>query len=159
MSYPASLGLLLIRGMVGYVMFYHGAGKLFGWFDGPGMEGFIAHVPDLGVPNIPPKYLAYAAAGSEFGGGILLMIGFLTRLAAIPVAFTMGVAAFKVHGHAFSLAAKPVPGMEFALTLMVIAIGLIFTGPGWFAIDALFRRRKPANDSVEKVEKVEKRKK
>lgn len=150
MSCTASFGLLLIRGIVGYVMVYHGAQKLFGWFDGPGMETFISHLPDLGIPNVPPKYLAYAAAGSEFGGGILLMIGFLTRLAAIPVAFTMGVAAFKVHGHAFALSAKPVPGMEFALTLMVVAIGLIFTGPGRFAIDALFRRRKPANDSADK---------
>lgn len=152
MSYPASFGLLLIRGILGYVMFYHGAAKLFsqkiGWFGGGGMQGFIQHLPDLGIPGVPREALAYAAAIAEFGGGLLLMLGFATRIAAIPVAITMGVAAFKVHGNAFSLQHG---GMEFALTLMLVAVGLIFTGPGRFSVDALFRRRsKPAKASSEK---------
>lgn len=145
MFYSGSFGLLLIRCIVGFVMFYHGSQKLFGWFDGGGMEGFIGAVGQMGLlpPNwgIQPKWLAYAAAVSEFGGGILLMLGFATRFAAVFVAATMGVAAFKVHGHAFALSAQP-PGMEYALTLMIVAIGLVFTGPGAFAVDRLFMRRK-----------------
>ncbi|MGC1274360.1 MAG: DoxX family protein [Planctomycetaceae bacterium] len=144
MTYPASFGLLLIRGIVGFVMFYHGAQKLFpeqmfGWFGGGGMEGFIPAVSDLGVPGVPPEILAYAAAISEFGGGILLMLGFATRFAGLFIAVTMAVAAIKVHGHAFSLQAQ---GMEYALTLGLVSLGLVFTGPGRFAIDCLFRRKK-----------------
>ncbi len=148
MSSPASLGLLLIRGMVGYVMFYHGAQKLLGWFGGPGMEAFTGMVGQMGLPGgVPPHITAYAAAVAEFGGGILLMLGLATRLAAIPVAITMGVAAFMKHGHAFSLQHG---GMEYALTLMVVAIGLFFTGPGGFALDRIFRRSKPSRPTSEK---------
>lgn len=150
MSYSASFGLMLIRGMVGYIMFYHGSQKLFGWFDGNGMEGFIGMVGGLDLPGgVPPKIAAYTAAVSEFGGGILLMLGLLTRLAAIPVAVAMGVAAFKVHNKNFAVGAEPV-GMEYALTLMVVAIGLIFTGPGKFALDNLFARKKPNAKPAEK---------
>lgn len=148
MNYPASFGLLLIRGIVGFVMFYHGAQKLipqkmFGWLGGGGIDAFIPHVPDLGIP-VPPQVLAWAAALSEFVGGIMLMLGFGTRIAALFIAATMAVAAFKVHGHAFSLQVQPVPGMEYALTLGLVSLGLLFTGPGVYAVDSLFRRRKNA---------------
>lgn len=156
MSFPASFGLLLIRGIVGFVMFYHGAQKLFsqkfgafgdfGGFGGGGMKGFIEHTPDLGIPGVPKEALAWAAAVAEFGGGILLMLGLATRLVAIPIAFTMGVAVFKVHSQAFSGPG----GMEFALTLMLVAIGLVFTGPGRFALDSLFRRSRPPETFPEK---------
>ena len=132
-----SFGLLLIRGIVGFVMFYHGAQKLFGWFGGKGIEGFLPHVPDMGIPNIPLEAWAYAAAIAEFGGGILLMIGLATRIAALFVAATMAVAVFKVHSEAFLLP----DGMEYALTLGIVALGLIFTGPGRLALDYFFRRR------------------
>jgi putative oxidoreductase len=145
MFYSGSFGLLLIRCIVGFVMFYHGSQKLFGWFDGPGIEAFAGMVGQMGLLpanwGIQPKWLAYAAAVSEFGGGILLMLGFATRFAAVFIAATMAVAVFKVHAHAFALSAKP-PGMEYALTLMIVAIGLVFTGPGVFAVDRLFVRRK-----------------
>ncbi len=142
MFYSGSFGLLLIRCIVGFVMFYHGSQKLFGWFDGGGMDGFIGAVGQMGLLpenwGIKPVWLAYAAAASEFGGGILLMLGFATRFAAVFVAATMAVAAFKVHAPAFALP----KGMEYALTLMIVSMGLVFTGPGAFAVDRLFARRK-----------------
>lgn len=134
MTGTQSFGLLLLRSILGVVMIYHGAQKLFGWFGGVGMEGFTNNVAGLGLPGgIPPLYLAYAAAIAEFGGGILLILGLLTPLAALGVAGTMGVAAFVVHRDAFSLKHN---GMEFALTLFVIALALLFTGPGRFSLDA-----------------------
>jgi putative oxidoreductase len=143
MFYSGSFGLLLIRCVVGVVMFYHGSQKLFGWFDGPGMEAFTGYVDSMHLLpaawNVPAKYLAYAAAVSEFGGGILLVVGLATRFAAVFIAATMAVAIYKVHSHAFLVSEK---GMEYALTLMVVAIGLVFTGPGAFAIDRMFARRK-----------------
>ena len=131
-------GLLLIRGIIAAVLMFHGSQKLFGWFEGPGMEGFTAVL--VGMEKIPkPEIAAYLAAGTEFFGGLLLLLGFLTRLVAIPVAFNMYVAAIVVHGGAFSLQKQ---GMEYALTLAVVATALIFTGAGRFSVDGCLWREK-----------------
>jgi putative oxidoreductase len=131
-------GLLLIRIILGVVLMFHGSQKLFGWFDGQGMEEFTKALTEM--KRIPqPEISAYLSAGTEFGGGLLLLVGFLTRLAAIPVTFNMLVAAIVVHGHAFSLADE---GMEYALTLAVVSAGLIFTGPGRFSVDGCLWREK-----------------
>ena len=152
MSGMASFGILLIRAIVGAVFVFHGSQKLFGWFGGPGMEAFTAHIANMGLPGgVPPQYLAYAAAISEFGGGILLILGLITPIAAICIAATMAVAVFKVHGHAFALANDP-PGMEYALTLGVVALGLVFTGAGRISLDALMpwgRNRAKSNKKSE----------
>lgn len=133
------LGLLLIRAMVGVVLMFHGSQKLFGWFDGQGMTAFVENVEKMQLPM--PQVSAYLSAGTEFFGGLLLLVGFLTRLVAIPVAFNMFVAAIVVHGGAFSLAKQ---GMEYALTLAVVATALIFTGGGRFSVDGCLWREKPA---------------
>ncbi len=140
---PRDFGLLLIRVMVGVVMMFHGAQKLFGMFDGMGMAKFTGFLEAMQIPM--PQVSAYMAAGAEFFGGLLLVIGLLTRLSAAAVAFTMFVAAFKAHGHAFSLEHK---GMEYALTLGVVAVGLMLTGAGQFSLDAMmFRRRNHLTDT------------
>ncbi len=133
-------GLLLIRGMIAVVLMFHGSQKLFGWFEGQGMGAFTEALVDM--EKIPmPEVAAYVSAGTEFFGGILLLIGFLTRLVAIPVAFNMYVAAIVVHGGAFSLQKQ---GMEYALTLAVIATALILTGAGRFSVDGcLWREKSP----------------
>ena len=147
MSALTDLGLMLIRGMVGYVMFFHGAQKLFGWFGGHGMQGFIGAVGQMGLPGPAPEVQAYAAALTEFGGGLLLMAGLLTRLAAVPVAVTMGIAAFGKHYPVFPVTAG---GMEYPLVLMMIAVGLVFTGPGRLALDNLFVRRRKKSAPAKK---------
>ena len=133
-------GLLLIRGMMAAVLMFHGSQKLFGWFEGQGMEAFTKGLVDM--ETIPqPEIAAYLAAGTEAFGGLLLLVGFLTRLVAIPVAFNMYVAAIVVHGGAFSLQKQ---GMEYALTLAVIATALIFTGAGQVSIvGCLWREKSP----------------
>jgi putative oxidoreductase len=133
-------GLLLIRGMIAVVLMFHGSQKLFGWFEGQGMGAFTEAL--VKMEQIPmPEVAAYLSAGTEFFGGLLLLVGFLTRLVAIPVAFNMYVAAIVVHGGAFSLQKQ---GMEYALTLAVVATGLIFTGAGQFSFDGcLWREKSP----------------
>src|SRR5688572_24969285 len=105
-------GLLLARGMVGFVLAYHGFGKVFG--DG-GPAAFAGHLEKMGVPL--PLLSAWCAALAEFGGGILIVAGAWTRLVAVPVVFTMLVAFFKGHGGKFSAADG---GGEYALTLGVV---------------------------------------
>ena len=82
----------------------------------------------------------YTDAGTEFFGGIALLIGLATRLISVPLVVTMLVASFGVHGSAFFASAK---GMEYSLTLALVTAGFIFTGAGRFSIDALFRRDTP----------------
>lgn len=136
-------GLFLIRAIVGVVLMYHGSQKLFGWFGGPGMSaetGFVASITKMGLPY--PVLSAWLAACTEFVGGVLLILGLAVRLIAIPMAFNMYVAAFMVHGKAFSLQHG---GMEYALTLAVVLTGLILTGGGGCSLPGLLARQGTAN--------------
>src|SRR5690606_6435504 len=88
-------GLLVIRLMLAVVFVFHGAQKLFGAFDGPGLEGFAGYLGSLGVPL--PGLNAFLAGAAEFFGGLALATGVALRLAALPLAFTMLVAATTAH--------------------------------------------------------------
>ncbi|MCA8980639.1 MAG: DoxX family protein [Planctomycetes bacterium] len=141
-STRSDLGLLALRLMIGAVFAFHGAGKLFGWFGGYGIEGTAGFFEGLGIP-FPVLSVVFAGA-TEFFGGLLLMAGFGVRLVAAPLAFTMLVASFTAHAGAFNSQAG---GMEFPLTLAVAAAALGLLGPGRFACAPRFsakRRLAPA---------------
>ena len=131
------VALLLLRLVVGVVFICHGAQKVFGVFGGPGMAGFTGMLEQMGIPYA--ALAAWAAALAELVGGGLLLIGLLTRLAAIPPLANMLVAAAVVHRNAFDAQQN---GMEYAVTLAVVLVALILTGAGRFSADALFRRRR-----------------
>jgi len=133
--WTVDMGLLMIRAIICVVLVYHGSQKVFGAFDGKGMADFITHVQAMKAPL--PAAAAWAAALAELVGGALIGLGLLTRLAAVPAALTMFVAAIVVHGHAFSNQTKPLMGMEYPLTLGIVAAALILTGPGRLSLDAL----------------------
>ncbi|QDU38603.1 Putative oxidoreductase MhqP [Maioricimonas rarisocia] len=138
------MGLLLIRGIVGIVLMMHGSQKLFGAFGGPGLEGFAGFLESIAVPL--PMVSAILAACAEFFGGLALVLGLLTRIVAIPVAFTMFVAIVKVHNEAFFIKES---GMEYALTLGLVVVGLALTGPGCLSIDHLiFGRRTSTSEGA-----------
>lgn len=142
-----NLGLLLIRVMLGVIFVFHGSQKLFGVFGGPGLEGFAGFLTQLHVPV--PMVSAVLAAVAEFGGGLALLLGAGTRLAVIPVVITMLVAAFKVHGSAFSVQAG---GLEYPLALAVITAAIGLTGAGELSVDhwlAKAGRRQPATGKIE----------
>lgn len=122
------LGLLLLRlalaaGMIG----------LHGW---PKLEGFdekAAGFPDpLGIGS---RFSLGLAVAAEVGAALLVGFGLLTRVAAVPLAFTMAVAAFVVHG------ADPLARKELALAYLAVSLFLVLSGPGRFSLDAwVFRR-------------------
>jgi len=123
--------LLLIRLMVGVVFVFHGSQKAFGAFGGPGIEGFAGWLASLGFPL--PTLNAYLAAGAELLGGIALLTGVGLRLIALPLVFTMLVAAVSAHWGSFSAQAN---GMEYPLTLAAVVAGLGLAGPGRYSLSA-----------------------
>jgi putative oxidoreductase len=128
-------GLLVMRIMLAVVFLYHGWPKLFG-----GLEGFAGYLGSMGVPA--PKFAALLAALSEVGGGIVLLAGIGFRFALPPLFFTMMVASFQAHAGKFSVRDG---GMEFALTLGVMVLGLILTGPGGFGLERFLSARREAD--------------
>jgi len=126
-------GLLLIRVVVGLVMMAHGAQKLFGWANGPGLEGFRGMMRKLNVH--PSKFWATVGALNEFGGGLLLLLGLLMPLGPLMVIANMLVAIVMVHGAKGFWNSQG--GYEWPLTLAVVSLAVALTGPGRYALDPL----------------------
>jgi putative oxidoreductase len=135
-AFATSVALLLLRLALGWCFIYHGSGKLFGAFGGPGLEGFskFLHMPSF----MPPIAWAGLAAGSEFVGGLLVFIGFLTRLATLPLIGVMLVAIATVHG---KVGYGVQGGYEYNVALITMAAALLIAGPGIVSLDALLFRR------------------
>lgn len=131
-SLLASLGILILRVGFGAVMLIaHGWPKIqtfnekaAGWFDPFGMG---------------PKYSLIATIAAEVGCSVLLILGLATRLGALGLAFTMGVAAFMFHADdGFDV-------QEKAVLYLIVFATLVFTGPGKLSMDHLwFGRKKSA---------------
>lgn len=134
-AHQPDLALLGLRLVVGTIGIYHGVQKLFGWWGGPGVQGFAGFLETLGVPL--PTLNAYAAGAAELFGGFLVAIGVASRLAALPFAFTMAVAIATVHRSAFGSAAG---GMEFPLLVFAVLLAIALQGPGRYTLPALVRR-------------------
>ncbi len=130
--------LFVIRTMLAVVFIFHGAQKLFGVFDGPGIAGMAGFNESLGIPL--PTLSAYMAGSAEFFGGIVLLLGTGTRVAAIPMIFTMLVASFMANS-GFDIQKG---GMEYSLTLAAILLALAIGGPGEWTIAKMFvKDRRP----------------
>jgi putative oxidoreductase len=128
-----SLTALPLRLVAGLLFTAHGAQKLFAWFGGYGLEGTGQWMESIGLT---PGYLMALMAGSaEFFGGLLLIIGFLTRPSSFVLAITMIVAIFSVHFDDGLFMSNN--GYEFALTLLAISVSLILSGAGKHSVDNL----------------------
>ena len=117
-----SYGPLVLRLVLGAAMAFHGYQKVV-------PHGALVHheqfVRTLGLPG----WLGIVSAWTEFAGGILLLLGLLTRFAAFMVAGNLLVALVKVtmhHGYG---------GSEYPLALLAMAIALVLLGGGAWAID------------------------
>ncbi|GAU70944.1 Ku protein [Streptomyces sp. NBRC 110611] len=122
-------GLLLLRLALGLTMAAHGVQKLFGWFGGPGLDGTAQFFTMSGYPS--GRAMAVIAGLTETLGGLGLVAGLLTPLAAAAVVGTM-INALAVKGGGEFFAPK---GVEYELLLTVGAAALALTGPGRYALD------------------------
>ncbi len=129
----AGLEAVILRVPVGLILAAHGSQKLFAWFGGYGLEGTGQWMASVGLN--PGFVMALLAGSAEFFGGVALILGLLTRPAAIISAMTMLVALFWVHwGNGFFLDTH---GIEYALALLSATVALIFIGGGQYSLDAL----------------------
>lgn len=123
-----------VRLALGSIFAAHGAQKVFGVWDGPGLSAMMQFPAPFGLR---PAWLWMAvAAFSELIGGLLVLLGLLTRLGAFLIAVVMLVAMFGVHWGAFFLP----KGIEYTLALLGMSIALVIAGAGQASIDQKLMR-------------------
>jgi putative oxidoreductase len=126
-----SVGLLVLRLVVGLLFVGHGTQKLFGWFGGSGISGFSRVLEARGYR--PATAMAVLTGLSESGGGLLFAAGFLTPLAAAALLGVMVNAILAVHARRGVWNSNG--GIEFPLTNAAAATAVAFAGPGRLSID------------------------
>lgn len=134
-----SLGLLILRVVVGLTIAGHGAQKLFGWWGGSGMTGWTQMVTKLRIRPAAPW--AWLAALSELGGGLLFALGLLSPLGSLAIAGTMLVAIATVHWTRGFWSTNG--GYEFNLTLLASVTAVALAGPGTYSLDQAIGIRLP----------------
>jgi putative oxidoreductase len=133
-----SFGRLILRLVVGGFFVGHGTQKLFGWFDGPGLETTAKGFEHMGMR--PGKVNAVAAGAAEAGGGALIALGAATPIAASVLTSVMLTAIHRVH-----LAKGPwvtKGGYEYNAVLIAAVLALAETGPGSLSVDRLLGQEK-----------------
>jgi putative oxidoreductase len=126
-----SIGLLILRFVVGLLLVGHGTQKLFGWFGGGGRAATARSLDSLGYR--PGHLMAVASGSAETLGGLSVALGFLTPLGAAAIIGQMLNAMLSVHVKNGLWNTKG--GIEFPLTNATVATALAFAGPGIYSID------------------------
>lgn len=126
------LALLILRVVVGGTLFAHGAQKAFGWWGGPGPQGWTAIIGKMGFR--PAPLFSALSIGAELSG-ILLVLGLVTPLAGMLLVGQVIVIIGKAHfRNGFWNANK---GYEFALSLLAGVVMVLLAGAGRFSVDGL----------------------
>ncbi len=121
------ISLLIVRIAAGVVFMVHGAQKMFGVFEGPGLSATVEMMAAGGIP----APVAYLVAIGEFFGGLGLIVGFLTRFSAASLIVIMIGAIVQVHGqHGFLMQNQ---GFEYNWALIGLLAPTLIAGPGKYA--------------------------
>lgn len=138
------LGILILRLIVGALMFGHGAQKLFGWFGGHGFaptSGYFASQLRLR----PARFWTLLAGLSEAGGGLLLALGLLNPVGPVAIIAAMLVAASLVHWPHFWAHEG---GIEYPLLLITVSLAAALVGPGAWSLDAVLGLSLPMPETL-----------
>lgn len=128
-EYCKDLGLLIMRVGIGLIFIVHGYPKMMG---GSTQWLWLGNQMALIGIQVYPVFWGFLAACSEFFGGILLVLGLGTRPVVFLLVCVMFVATMMhyMQGDPFGTYAHP-------LALLVVFVGLLFTGSGKYSIDAM----------------------
>ena len=128
--------LTVLRLAAGVVFFAHGSQKVLGWFGGYGFSatmGFFTNGMHIPAP------FAFLAICAEFLGGIGLLLGFLSRIAAFGIACDMLAAVYMVHRHIGFFANwygnQKGEGYEYHILAIAIALAIMIKGSGALSVD------------------------
>lgn len=137
-----SINNLIIRVMLGIVIFPHGAQKLLGWFGGYGLEGTLGFFTNqMGIP----MFIALLVILGESLGALGLIFGFLTRFCAAGVLLIMAGAIVMSHaanGFFMNWSGKQGgEGFEYHLLAIALCIPLLISGGGLFSADGFITKR------------------
>jgi len=124
----ANLGILILRVFIGAALMTHGVPKMFG-----GLEGFTGYVASLGVPA--PQLMAFLAAFAESFGALFLLLGLLTRPAALMILINMAVATLGAHK------GQPFAKQELAWLYFFPALLFLLKGAGTWSLDRFISRK------------------
>lgn len=125
-----NLAMLIVRVIVGGLAIVHGSQKLFGMFDGIGIDGTAKMIEGFGFPE--PYVLAVAWAAAEFAGGIFLVFGILARLAATAVFALVVIQLWKAN-LTFSLLLQS-SEIEYNLLVIAACIPVMLLGGGSWSV-------------------------
>jgi putative oxidoreductase len=132
-----SFSSIPLRLIAGIIFTAHGAQKLFAWFGGYGLEGTGQWMDSIGLSL--GLTMALLAGSAEFFGGLLLVVGFLTRPTSFVLAITMIVAIFSVHINNGLFISNN--GYEFGLALLAISLTLLIQGGGRHSVDSILYQK------------------
>jgi putative oxidoreductase len=135
MSTSNDVALTILRLVLGIVFFAHGAQKMLGWFGGFGFHGTMGFFEHMGMP----APVAFLVICTEFFGGLGLIVGLLSRIAALGIGVEMIGAIFMVHlpnGFFMNwMGTQKGEGFEYHLLAIAVAAALLLRGSGAFSLD------------------------
>jgi putative oxidoreductase len=135
MATSNDVALTALRLVLGVVFFAHGAQKMLGWFGGYGFQGTMGFFEHMGMP----APVAFLVICTEFFGGLGLIVGLLTRIAALGIGVEMIGAIFIVHlPNGFFMnwsGTQKGEGFEYHLLAIAMAATLLLRGAGAFSAD------------------------
>ena len=142
LSTKDSFSALLLRITLGLVILPHGAQKILGWFGGHGFSGTMQFFTEtMGIPYV----FALLAILAESFGALGLLVGLGTRIAALGIGATIGVAAFMGHiDHGFFMnwfGNQAGEGFEYHILVVGMALALICSGGGKWSLDRFLEKR------------------
>jgi len=139
----------LLRIVLGIVFFAHGAQKALGWFGGNGWSGTMnVFTQNLGIPAI----FAVLAILAEFLGSLGLIVGLLSRVAALGIAVNMVVAIFLVHlPNGFFMnwvGTQKGEGFEYHILAISMAAVIVYRGAGALSVDGMLESRQSGRHRI-----------
>ena len=146
LSTDESAATAILRVVLGVIFSAHGAQLMLGWFGGHGFSESMRFF--TGALHIPAPF-AFLAIAAEFFGGLGLIVGFLTRIAALAIAVNMLVAIAMVHA-AFGFfmnwyGMQKGEGIEYHLLVLAMTAFLMIRGAGAFSIDRVLTVAQPSH--------------